>query len=77
MVHATTITLTQTELTSIVILASEFVRRELAGINKGDLYQTDHTRKIWVDTCKSILLKSNKAIAECERENQIDRVIAR
>lgn len=65
MIHATQVTLTQSELTSILILATEFLRRESQGINMGDTYRTEHTRQIWLKNCHSLIAKTDNALNYC------------
>lgn len=65
MIRETEVTLTQTELTQILILATEFVRRDIKGYNNPDFYRTERTRQIWLRNCDSIILKMDKALDHC------------
>lgn len=65
MISETQVTLTQSELTSILILATEFLRRDKAGIHQNDTYRTEHTRQIWLNNCNSIVMKADQALNYC------------
>ena len=60
MCNETQVTLTQTELTTILTLSSEYVRRDaLMSINDR---LPDKIRKIWLENCNSIIRKTNVAL---------------
>lgn len=65
MINETQVTLTQSELTSILILATEFIRRDKAGIHTSDTYRTERTRQIWLNNCNSIVRKMDNAFNHC------------
>jgi hypothetical protein len=69
MIHETQVTLTQTELTTIQILCTEFIRRDAQGIHS-DLHKTERTRQIWLTSCGSIVAKTNNALTHCLVTNE-------
>ena len=69
MITETQVTLTQSELTSILILATEFIRRDAQGI-KTDTYRTEHTRQIWLNNCHRIISKADNALNYCLITNE-------
>jgi len=73
MITTTQVTLTQSELTSILILATEFLRRDKAGIHQNDTYRTEHTRQIWLNNCNSLVRKADNALNHCLTADEIVR----
>jgi len=64
MLNETQVTLTQGELTQILILCSEFVRRN-AVLRQTDLKAPSAHLDIWLRNCNSIIAKTDKALALC------------
>lgn len=73
MITETQVTLTQTELTQILILCTEFVRREMRGVPT-DIYRTNHTRQIWLRNCDSIIRKADNALNHCLVADECPRI---
>lgn len=69
MITETQVTLTQSELTSILILCTEFVRRDSQGI-KSDMHRTERTRQIWLNNCNSLIMKADNALNHCLVSNE-------
>lgn len=69
MIHETQVTLTQSELTSILILCTEFVRRDAQGVPT-NTYRTEHTRQIWLKNCNALIMKMDNALNHCLITNE-------
>ena len=69
MITETQVTLTQSELTTILILCTEFLRRESQGI-RTDMYRTNRTREIWLNNCNALVMKADNAMNQCLLANE-------
>ena len=59
------VSLSPLELNSMIILATEWLRRDAKGIHTNESEHTQRNRQLWLKACNGIVCKASDALNEC------------